>query len=156
MATIDRNKLEPGTKVRWLNNGWVIGEIAERIQGTTKVIYRAKPIDGMKAFGGASHTTGWTVSMISADCLVDLGPDSEDTLSPADLHNTHGQSALFHSGQLDALPEYVPQDRNMYAVWREQAEKKRADALAAGTPIAESEAPVEVRVRTRVRPGATA
>lgn len=151
MATIDRNKLEPGTIVRWLNNGWVIAEITERVQGEHKVLYRTKPINGMKEFGGASHTTGWPVSMIGADCLIDFGPDSGDKLTPPNVSNAHGQSALYHSGQVPVLPEYVDQTRNMFAVRREQEEEKRKASNPAAMP-----APVEVRVRTRVRPGAPA
>lgn len=153
MTTIDRNKLEPGTIVRWLNNGWVIAEITERVQGERKVLYKTKPINGMTEFGGASHTTGWPVSIISADCLIDFGPDSEDKLSPANADNAHGQSQQYHLGQLQTLPDYVDQTRNMFAVWRdrEEAAKTAAKGNAAPAP-----APVEIRVRTRVRPGATA
>jgi hypothetical protein len=172
----DRNTLEPGTHVRWLNNGWVLGVIREKIVGSMKTMYLCDPPFGMKHFGGASHTTGWTHSLIGADCLVDLGPDSTDTLTPPDIEYAYNQSKLYFEGKLEKLPEYYPQDRNMFAYWREirdsskvvvpedEAGEKttktpptptrvRVRPGAAPAPVAEPvpAAPV-VRVRTRTRP----
>jgi hypothetical protein len=137
MAKIDRNKLEVGQTVAWLNGGWAEGVIHTVVQGAQKVMYLVKPGYGLEEFGGASFTTGWKQSIIGADCIVALkvGGDSTE-LTPPNLDFAYGDSALFYKGELKKLPEVVPQDRNMYREWKEQ---KRADKVCVESPDEQDE-----------------
>jgi hypothetical protein len=168
MAKIDRNKLEVGQTVAWLNGGWAEGVIHTVVQGAQKVMYLVKPGYGLEEFGGASFTTGWKQSIIGADCIVALkvGGDSTE-LTPPNLDFAYGDSALFYKGELKKLPGVVPQDRNMYREWKEQ---KRADKVCVESPdeqdereareraavaVAGDEPKPASRVRTRSRPTAS-
>lgn len=176
--SVDRNKLEVGQTVAWLNNGWVEGVIHTVVKGDKKIMYLVKPGYGLEEFGGASFTTGWKQSIIGADCLVALSAGGDEKeLTPPNLEYAYGDSALYHKGELKKMPEVVPQDRNMFAEWRKQGrsdkvcvespdEQKERLAREAGlepvteTAVESTPAPVQAellptqrtRTRTRTRP----
>lgn len=164
MAKIDRNKLALGQTIAWLNHGWVEGVVAEVVVCAAKIMYLARPGYGLESFGGASHSTGWKHSLVGADCIYSLGVGAApEALTDPNPEYAYGDAKYFLKGELK-LPEVVPQDRDMFAEWKEQGRKDKvcvespdeADARIArelaGTKDVQA-ARTTGRTRTRTFPG---
>jgi hypothetical protein len=171
MATVDRNTLEVGQSARWLNHGWVLGVVKEVVKGAAKTMYLMAPPFGQRSFGGASYNTGWEQTLVNADILIDLGPESKDKLSAPNLEFCYTDALIYFKGEMKVIPDYVPQDRNMFAYWKaqskEQAERDSKEGVkvpaentswgqaakkAAEAAVAPATQP-QATVRTRTRSG---